>query len=52
MIKAGERVECTDSKNPHFGKKGTFTGFLANGLKIKFDDGTTDLFLASSLKKI
>ena len=52
MIKNGVRVECIDKKSSHFGKAGTFIGFLSNGLKVKFDDGTQDLFLASSLKKL
>lgn len=52
MIKLGERVECTDKKSSHFGKQGAFIGFLANGIKIQFDDGTEGLFLANSLKKL
>lgn len=52
MIKVKERVECVDEKSSHFGEKGTFIGYIANGLKIKFDDGKEDLFLPSSLRKI
>jgi hypothetical protein len=50
VIKVGERVECVDQQSPNFGKKGYFIGFLANGFKIKFDDGSSELFLASDLK--
>ncbi|WP_336769795.1 hypothetical protein [Bacillus bombysepticus] len=52
MIKIGERVKCTDKDSQHYGKQGAFIGYLANGLKIQFDDGTEGLFLACSLKKI
>lgn len=52
MIKVGERVECIEKKSMFFGQKGTFTGWLANGLKVKFDNGREGLFLVCDLKKL
>ena len=52
MIEIGQRVECIDKECEHFGKNGTFTGYLANGLWVEFDDGRKSLYLPSSLKKI
>lgn len=52
MIKSGQRVECTDKDSAHIDKKGTFIGFISNGLNVKFDDGSKSLFLANSLKKL
>lgn len=51
MIEIGERVECIERSSPHYKKRGEFVGFLANGFKVRFDDGTSGLFLANSLKK-
>lgn len=52
MIDKGQRVVCINKNNMHFGKKGTFTEWLAIALKVKFDNGEEDLFLLKDLKKI
>lgn len=52
MIEVGERVKCIDRNSDLFGEKGTFTGWLANGLKVKFDNGKTGLYLPCDLETI
>ena len=52
MIKVGETVECIDKQDCHFGKIGTFKGYIANGLEVQFNDGQTGLYLPCSLKII
>jgi hypothetical protein len=52
MLTIGERVECVDKKSTHFGEKGNFIGWVANGFKVKFDNGKEDLFLACDLKTL
>lgn len=52
MITVGQRVECIDRKSIYYGEYGTFTGWLANALKVTFDSGKEGLFLACDLKKL
>ena len=52
MIEKGQRVRCVDRKDPHFGKEGVFSKYVANALWVTFDDGKESFYLANDLQKL